>query len=161
MFEFEIYRFFGGGRETTVWTQGFAITKHVLYYLSNTSSPLFCGYFGDGLSQTICLSWPWVSAFQIIRITDVSHWHQVKYRAIEDDTLIELTSKTPNAPQWGVYISLVQISTSPTISLKYFWASMVWIRTLLLIRNKEWWGNQLDLEADHLPRYKCLSEKLE
>jgi hypothetical protein len=36
--------------------------------------------FGDGVSQTICSDWPWIAIFpisasQLARITDVSHWH--------------------------------------------------------------------------------------
>jgi hypothetical protein len=38
--------------------KGFALIKHVLYYLSQTSSPFCSGYFGDRISQTICLGWP-------------------------------------------------------------------------------------------------------
>jgi hypothetical protein len=68
--------FFDGSR---VWTQNFmlakqALTKQALYCLSHTSS-LFCsGYFEDGLSQTICLDWPWIlillfSASQVTRIS--------------------------------------------------------------------------------------------
>jgi hypothetical protein len=35
-----------------------ALTKLVLYYLSHTFSPFCSGYFGDGVSQAICLGWP-------------------------------------------------------------------------------------------------------
>jgi hypothetical protein len=35
-----------------------ALAKQALYHLSHTSSPFCSGYFGDGVSQTICLDWP-------------------------------------------------------------------------------------------------------
>jgi hypothetical protein len=60
---------------------GFQLTKQVLY-VSHTSSPFCSGYFGDGFSRTICLSYlqatnlP-ISASQVVRITGVSHQHQV------------------------------------------------------------------------------------
>jgi hypothetical protein len=38
----------------TGFTQGFALTKQVLYHLSHTSCPFCSGYSGDGLSQTVC-----------------------------------------------------------------------------------------------------------
>jgi hypothetical protein len=69
--------FFG---KTGIWTQGFVLTNLVLYFLSHTAS-LFCsGYFGDGVLWTMCLSWPCTkilptSAFQVARITVVSHQH--------------------------------------------------------------------------------------
>jgi hypothetical protein len=64
--------------ETRVWTQGFMLAKEALYALCHTSSPFFHGYFGDGVSWTICLGWSWtaiilISAFQIGRITGMSH----------------------------------------------------------------------------------------
>jgi hypothetical protein len=63
---------------TGVWTQGFALGKQVLDCLSHSSSPFLSGYFGDGVSWTICLHWPWtqilsISASQVTKITDVSH----------------------------------------------------------------------------------------
>jgi hypothetical protein len=41
--------------------------------LSHISSPFCAGYFGDGVSQTIFLGWIPISAFQVARITGVSH----------------------------------------------------------------------------------------
>jgi hypothetical protein len=46
--------------------------------LSHTCSPFYSGYFGDGVSLTVCLDWPWalillISASQVARITDRSH----------------------------------------------------------------------------------------
>jgi hypothetical protein len=46
--------------------------------LSQTSSPFCSGYFGDRISQTICLGWPWtmillILASQVARITGISH----------------------------------------------------------------------------------------
>jgi hypothetical protein len=65
--------FFGG---TEIWTQGFMLAKQALYHLSHTCSPFCCGYFGDRVSQTICLGWLptsvlLISAFQITGITGV------------------------------------------------------------------------------------------
>jgi hypothetical protein len=65
-----LFLFFGG---TRVWTQGFTLAKQALYRLSNTSSPFCSGYFGDGISQTICMGWSWtvilpVLASQVARI---------------------------------------------------------------------------------------------
>jgi hypothetical protein len=34
------------------------LAKQVLYHLSHTSSPFCSGYFGDGVSPTICLGCP-------------------------------------------------------------------------------------------------------
>jgi hypothetical protein len=50
----------------------------MLATLSHTSSAFCYGYFGDGVSQTICLDWPRtmtlpISASQVAWITDVSH----------------------------------------------------------------------------------------
>jgi hypothetical protein len=41
--------------------------------------PFCSAYFGDGVLRTICLGWPQISillisASQVARITDVSHW---------------------------------------------------------------------------------------
>jgi hypothetical protein len=57
----------------------FAFPKQVSFYLSHTSSPFCFGYFGDGISRTICPGWPLpsvlsFSASQIVRITGMSHW---------------------------------------------------------------------------------------
>jgi hypothetical protein len=46
--------------------------------MSYISSPFFSGYFGDGVSGTICLDWPQIMilpilASQVARITGVSH----------------------------------------------------------------------------------------
>jgi hypothetical protein len=49
---FNNFFFFDGAG---VWTQGFVFAKQELYPLSHTSSPFCFGYFGDGISQTICL----------------------------------------------------------------------------------------------------------
>jgi hypothetical protein len=48
--------------------------------LSHTVSPFCFGYFGDGTSQTICLSWPrtmilLISDLQVARSAGMSHWH--------------------------------------------------------------------------------------
>jgi hypothetical protein len=45
---------------TGVWTQGFALTltKQILFHMSNASCPFCSGYFGGGVSQTVCLGWP-------------------------------------------------------------------------------------------------------
>jgi hypothetical protein len=68
--------FFGG---TGVWTE---LCKLPLYHLrdnlSHTSSPVCSAYFGDVVSHTVCLGWPWtsillISASQEARITSVSH----------------------------------------------------------------------------------------
>jgi hypothetical protein len=70
-----VFFFFYG---TGTWTQCFVLAKQALYHLSWTSSPFCYGYFGDGLSQTICLSWPHtmilrISASQVTRIIGMSH----------------------------------------------------------------------------------------
>jgi hypothetical protein len=64
--------------------QGLQACKEALYYLSHTSSTFFSGYFGDGVSQTICPGWSWavilpVSAFQVARILGISHLHQIRF----------------------------------------------------------------------------------
>jgi hypothetical protein len=64
--------------ETWLWTQEFTLAKQVLCCLSHSSRTFCCGYFGDGVSWTICLVWPQTSilpilAFQIFRITDMGH----------------------------------------------------------------------------------------
>jgi hypothetical protein len=51
----------------------------MLYCLSHASSPFCCGYFGDGVSWTICLCWPWttilpISAFQVARLLGLQVW---------------------------------------------------------------------------------------
>jgi hypothetical protein len=56
------------------------LAKQVLYSLGHTSSPFCSGYFGDRVSQTVCLGWPQtmillISASQVAKITGVSHWH--------------------------------------------------------------------------------------
>jgi hypothetical protein len=61
-----IYLFIGG---TAVWTQGFTLAMR---------PPYAFGYFGDEVSQTICLGCPWIMillilASQIARITGLSH----------------------------------------------------------------------------------------
>jgi hypothetical protein len=65
--------------KTGVWTQDFALANQALYCLSHTSSPFCSGYFGDGVSWTICPGWPCtailpMSASQAARITGTSHW---------------------------------------------------------------------------------------
>jgi hypothetical protein len=37
--------------------KSFTLAKQALYCLSHTSSPFFSGYFGGGISRTICLGW--------------------------------------------------------------------------------------------------------
>jgi hypothetical protein len=54
---FDSFFFGGGGGGSRVLTQGFTLAKQVLYCLSHTPSPFFSGYFGDGVSGTICLGW--------------------------------------------------------------------------------------------------------
>jgi hypothetical protein len=56
------------------------LAKQLFYHLSHTSSPFVSGYFGDGVSKSICLGWPktailLISASQVARITGVSHWY--------------------------------------------------------------------------------------
>jgi hypothetical protein len=67
-----LFFFFGG---IGVWTQGFALAKQALYYLSHTFSPFCSGYFGDGVSWAICLGCSLlISSSQVARITGMSHW---------------------------------------------------------------------------------------
>jgi hypothetical protein len=33
--------------------------------LNHTSSPFCSGYFGDGVSWTICLGWPWTAVLPV------------------------------------------------------------------------------------------------
>jgi hypothetical protein len=47
--------FFGG---IGIWTPGFTLAKQVLCGLGHNSSPFWTGYFGSGVSQTICLGCP-------------------------------------------------------------------------------------------------------
>jgi hypothetical protein len=66
---------FGG---TRVGNQGLTIAKQRFYHLSHISSPFCSGYFGDGVSETICLGWPpttilWISASPVARMTGRSH----------------------------------------------------------------------------------------
>jgi hypothetical protein len=55
------------------------LTKQVLYLLAHTSGSFCSGYFGDGISQTICLDCDkkkivlLISASQVARITIVNH----------------------------------------------------------------------------------------
>jgi hypothetical protein len=62
MFQFLFFlvsSFWGWGK----WGLNSGLTKQAPYCLNHTSN-LFCsGYFGDGVSQTICLSWPQTSIF--------------------------------------------------------------------------------------------------
>jgi hypothetical protein len=49
------------------------------------TSLFFSGYFGDGLSRTICPVWPPAlilpnSTSQVVRITGLSHWHQISWQ---------------------------------------------------------------------------------
>jgi hypothetical protein len=55
--------FFLGG--TGVWTQGSTLVKQALYHLHQTPSPFCSGYFGNGVSQTICPGWPQTAILQI------------------------------------------------------------------------------------------------
>jgi hypothetical protein len=71
-----IFFFFFCG--TVVWRQGFTIAKQALYCLSHASSAFCCSYFGDGVSPTICPSWPrtmilLISAPHVARIRGMSH----------------------------------------------------------------------------------------
>jgi hypothetical protein len=68
---------FGG---TKVWTQGFTLSKQVLYCLNHTSSPFFSE---DGLLWAICPSWPWTTvililASQVAKIIGMSHEHPAR-----------------------------------------------------------------------------------
>jgi hypothetical protein len=61
------------------WTQGFMLTKQVLYCFSLTSSPFCSGYFGGGVWKTICPGWLrttilLISASQVARLTGLSYW---------------------------------------------------------------------------------------
>jgi hypothetical protein len=54
--------------------------KQALYHLSHISSPFDFGYFGEGISRTICPGWPQtnillISASQVARIIVMSHQH--------------------------------------------------------------------------------------
>jgi hypothetical protein len=77
----DIHFFLG---ETRVWTLGFVLAKQVLYHLRHTSR-LFCsGYFRDGVSLTICPSWPrtvilLISASPVARIIGARLWHLAGY----------------------------------------------------------------------------------
>jgi hypothetical protein len=55
------------------------LQSKALYHLSHISSSFCSDYFGDGVSQTVCLGCPPttilpISACQIVRITGVGHW---------------------------------------------------------------------------------------
>jgi hypothetical protein len=61
----------------------FTRAKQALYHLGYTSSPFSSGYFGAGVSQTICLDLPQtmillILTSQVARITDVTPgtWHK-------------------------------------------------------------------------------------
>jgi hypothetical protein len=59
---------------------GFVLAKQVLCCMNHSNSPFCSGYFGVGVSRTICPGWPQtmilpISASQVARITDVSHQH--------------------------------------------------------------------------------------
>jgi hypothetical protein len=41
------------------------LANQVLYHLSHTSSPFNSGYFGDGVSQTICPGWSQTMIFPV------------------------------------------------------------------------------------------------
>jgi hypothetical protein len=63
-----------GGGDTGIWNQSFMLTKRALYCLSHTSVQIFSSYFGDWVSWTICLVWPWTVILLIsTKITGVSH----------------------------------------------------------------------------------------
>jgi hypothetical protein len=73
-----VWFFFSWG---TVWSLNsrLLLAKQALYRLSHTSCPFSSGYFGDGVSQTICPGQPWtmillISVFQVPRISGMSHW---------------------------------------------------------------------------------------
>jgi hypothetical protein len=54
---------------------GLVLTKQALYCLSHTSSSFCSGYFGDGVSPSICCPWTMAllsSASQVARIISVS-----------------------------------------------------------------------------------------
>jgi hypothetical protein len=58
--------------------RGLHLQSRLSTHLSYTSSSFCSGYFGDGVSGTISLDWPWIeifliSASQIAGITSVSH----------------------------------------------------------------------------------------
>jgi hypothetical protein len=56
-------------------TQDFTLAKQVLHHQSYISRSFCSGYFGDGVSETICLELALISAFQVARFTGVSHQH--------------------------------------------------------------------------------------
>jgi hypothetical protein len=46
-----------GGAVSGILTQGFMLAKQEIFHLRHTSSPFCSGYFGDGVSQTVCPGW--------------------------------------------------------------------------------------------------------
>jgi hypothetical protein len=62
-----------------VLNSGLHTYKTVALPLNHISSPFCSAYFGDRVSQTICLGWPWtmilpmILASQIARVIDMSH----------------------------------------------------------------------------------------
>jgi hypothetical protein len=58
-----------------------------LYCLSHTFTVFCSGYFGDGVSQTVCPDWPQnsillISSSQVARITGMSHWHLAQIKLL-------------------------------------------------------------------------------
>jgi hypothetical protein len=65
---------------TGIWAQDFTLAKQALYCLSHTSSPFALVIVEMGYHELFCLGWSWkaivlISASQVARIIDLSHWH--------------------------------------------------------------------------------------
>jgi hypothetical protein len=80
---FHYYCFHGHFLFIFWWDWGLNSVLHtckVLYHLSHNSSPICSGYFENRILRTVSLGWFWttvilISAFQVARIIDLSHWH--------------------------------------------------------------------------------------
>jgi hypothetical protein len=64
---------------TGFWTQGSMLAKEVFLHLSHTSNPFCSGYLWYGVSQSICLTWPFtvillISSSQVVRITGITFY---------------------------------------------------------------------------------------
>jgi hypothetical protein len=128
-----VFNFFG------VWTQGFMLIKEAFYHLSHTSSPFCSGYFGDGISRTICLGWPWISillilASQIARITGVSY----RYLATVISSLYSTTERILKISLYFYVLkelekSVLEISPIELQGPGAFWGSTALLRIALFI----------------------------
>jgi hypothetical protein len=94
-----------------VWPQSLTFAKQEFYHLSQTSSPLLW-FFGDGVSRTICLSWPQtstlpISAFQVDRITGVnlSAWLTwvIYMKKVQEVPRLKLLGDTLYVLDWVAY----------------------------------------------------------